>query len=296
MSIWSSFGRRWAALPSASTALSALGVSSFIQTLLDDADAATAQATLGLRSVLTGNRTYYVRTDGNNSNDGLTNTSGGAFLTIQKAIDTVAAIDMAGFTATIQVGAGTYTQALTLKSLIGGFCIIVGDETTPSNVLLNVSGSCFTGDGTVGVWHVRGVKLQATIHAIGLTDGATVKFQNVDFGACTFYHMLATGGRLIATGNYSITGAASRHVYLFAGASFQCQSRTVTLTGTPAFAVFAQATTASTMTVNGNTYSGSATGQRYNAQMNAAIQSAGGGATYFPGDVAGATATGGQYG
>jgi len=248
-----------------------------------------------VREKLTGNRTYFVRADGSDSNNGLANTSGGAFLTIQKAIDTVAAIDMAGFTATIQVGAGTYTQALTLKSLVGGFCIIVGDETTPSNVLLNVSGSCFTSDGVVGVWHVRGMKLQATTHGIGVTDGSIVKFQNLDFGACSFYHMLSTGGRLVATGNYTITGSASRHVYLFAGASFQCQSRAVTLSGSIAFAVFIQATTASSATVSGNTYSGSATGQRYNAQMNAVIQSAGGGANYFPGDAAGATATGGQY-
>ncbi|RLP21987.1 DUF1565 domain-containing protein [Mesorhizobium sp. YM1C-6-2] len=247
-----------------------------------------------IREKLTANRTIYVSTSGNDSTgDG---TSGAPFATIQRAVNVVAAIDMAGFTATISVGAGTYNEAVQLKSLVGGFCVIVGDESTPSNVIINASGSCFTGDGLVGAWHLRGMKLQATTHGIGVTDGAIVKFQNIDFGVCSFYHMLATGGRLVATGNYSITGSASRHVYLFAGASFQCQARTVTLSGSLAFAVFLQATTASTATVSGNTYSGSATGQRHNAQMNAVIQSAGGGANYFPGDAAGAVATGGQYG
>lgn len=56
MTIWSSFGKKWAALPSFSAGLSALGVSAFIQTLLDDADAATARTTLGAVG-LTGNET-----------------------------------------------------------------------------------------------------------------------------------------------------------------------------------------------------------------------------------------------
>jgi hypothetical protein len=37
---------------------------------------------------------YYVRTDGNNSNNGLTNTSSGAWLTLQKAADTMVAGDI----------------------------------------------------------------------------------------------------------------------------------------------------------------------------------------------------------
>ena len=61
------------------------------------------------REVLTANRTYYVRTDGSDSNDGLANTAGGAFLTIQKAINIVSALDIGTYTVTMQVGAGTYT-------------------------------------------------------------------------------------------------------------------------------------------------------------------------------------------
>ncbi len=50
--------------------------------------------------------TYYVRTDGNNSNTGLANTSGGAWLTIQKAATTMTSGD------SVQVQAGTYNERI----------------------------------------------------------------------------------------------------------------------------------------------------------------------------------------
>ena len=67
-----------------------------------------------VRPRLTANRTYYVRTDGSDSNDGLTDLPGGAFLTIQKAVEAVAALDLSTYNVTIQVGAGTYPGTITL--------------------------------------------------------------------------------------------------------------------------------------------------------------------------------------
>jgi hypothetical protein len=53
MIVWSTFGRRLVALPGISSLFTVLGVSAYIQTLLNDADAATARATLGLGTLET---------------------------------------------------------------------------------------------------------------------------------------------------------------------------------------------------------------------------------------------------
>src|SRR5262249_34509389 len=58
------------------------------------------------RPRLTGNTTYYVRTDGNDGNDGLTNTAGGAFLTVQAAFNKLMAVDCNGYPVTIQAADG----------------------------------------------------------------------------------------------------------------------------------------------------------------------------------------------
>jgi hypothetical protein len=252
------------------------------------------------REVLSANRTYYVRTDGSDGNDGLADTAGGAFLTIQKAIDVAAALDLAVFSVTIQVGAGTYTAGIVLKSYLGaGPIAIVGDETTPGNVLISAtSANCFTADTVAGKWQLKGMKLQTTTSGMGIfaANGSIVEFQNIDFGAAAAHHMYA-GGRaaLTATGNYAVTGGANSHMNANFGGFISVSGRTVTLTGTPAFTYFAYCTDGSGMYLFSNTYSGAATGIRYAVSMLSYIDTLGGGATYLPGDAAGSEATNGKY-
>jgi hypothetical protein len=262
------------------------------------ADGSAADIPLGVagsgggRDTLTEARTYYVATTGSDSNDGLS--SGSPFATIQKAVDVVCSLDLSIYQATIQLADGTYTAGATLKSYVGALPpIIQGNATTPANVVLNVTGTCVTADG--GSWAITNCKLQATSMGLRANIGASIFFSGVNFGAC-FIHVFAAGGFLEATGNYAISGAAIRHISCGFGGRFFAANMTLTITGTPAFSdAFAYVEETSVCYIYSMTFSGSATGKRYNVRTNALLQTYGGGSTYLPGNVSGTTATGGQY-
>lgn len=253
------------------------------------------------REVLTANRTYYVRTDGSNSNNGLANTAGGAFLTLQKAWDTILGLDLGGFDVTIQVADGTYTNGiLTTKGPIGGNALINGNATTPGNVIVSkTAGDCFNFSAPCRV-ELRNLETRTTTSGdcVAASYGALVVIGvGLRFGACAAAHMRSSSGGFIQNfaANYSIVGGAAHHMFGASG-KFIMAGSTVTLTGTPAFsAAFAAIQEQSSLMAYSGTYSGSATGLRYFVSMNSIIQTYGGGASYLPGSTAGSTATGGQY-
>jgi hypothetical protein len=252
------------------------------------------------REVLTANRTYYVATTGNNSNNGLT--AGTPFLTTQKAIDVCAAtLDFAGYTVTIQIADGTYTSGTSIKAMVGmaspASLVVQGNATTPANVLINVSGGIpFTVSGPQTQCYIKNLKVQGSI-AFNVLFG-TLYWSGVVFGACSAYHFNANKALIMfqGSGGYTIAGGAATHLYATSGSLFWCEGvGTVTLSGTPAFTTFVIADNTTNVRINGNTYSGGATGSRYSVSANAVIFTNGGGATYLPGNTAGAASTGGLY-
>jgi len=253
------------------------------------------------RERLTAARTYYVRTDGSDSNTGLANTSGGAFLTIQKAVDVVAgSLDLGGYAVTIQIADGTYTGATSLKALTGGGSVTIqGNSGTPANVVVSTtSGHGFTqAPGAWGAYTVKDLKIQTTTSGFGLVvsgSGSLLLINNVVFGACASGHMYVDkDGNITASGNYTIAGAAPVHFQIATGGSVACNSKVITITGTPAFSTaYLYATTCGMASLGSTTYSGSATGVRYTIALNAVADTAG---ATLPGGTAGSTATGGQY-
>lgn len=252
------------------------------------------------RERLTANRTYYVRTDGNDSNTGLVDSAAGAFLTIQAAVNAYQELDCNGYDVTIQVRDGTYTGGALISARVGGGNLnITGNTSTPSNCIISVTATnCIYAYGhpSGSVITVSGFKLQTTSSGSGLSSeyGAFVKYTNIEFGACATSHMICTSGaRLECSGNYTISGGAAFH-WLCSGARVVCNSKTITITGTPAFSYFCVSYYSGVVEAQGDTFNGSATGTKYYAYLNGMINTVGG-PNYLPGSVGGSTVSGGQY-
>jgi len=264
----------------------------------------------GPREMLTANRTYYVRTDGSDSNSGLSNTSGGAFLTIQKAIDTIAnTIDLGGYNVTIQVAAGTYTGAVTVSApwVGAGNVTLLGDTTTPSNVLLSVTGAAIVVGVQPGTTQgansarlfVGGFKIVATLQAIVANEGSlTNVIGKMEYGACGTHLLAQRFSSIYINADYTISGNATLHWSGSTNGSIVCTSRTITLSGSPVFSGgFAKCARQSRIVCSSNTFSG-ATGSsslRYALVTMGLIDTGGAGATYLPGDSAGSNDGTGVY-
>lgn len=277
------------------------------------ADGAPSGTDAIVREVLTAARTYYVRTDGNDSNTGLADTSTGAFLTIAGAYAALClSIDFGGQTVTLTLGDGTtWTEQVSLPGPWsgGGEFVFDGNGKT-----LSVTGAADATGSVVyiactlpGRFTVQNVTLQAAGTAgsaiwhtgVGTVDvGASVIFSTVPV-AGNARHMLAqgTGAYIESQDNYTVSGSAYNHVCALAGGNIGLYFNTVTLNTTPSWSnAAASALDAGIVNSFGTTFSGTSSGVRYTVIMNGVVDTFGSGANYFPGNQAGTTATGGQYG
>ena len=250
------------------------------------------------REVLTADRTYYVATTGSDSNDGLT--SGTPFLTIQKAISTIGMIDISIYTVIIQLANGTYTSGVNIGSAwIGsGTVVLKGDTAIPSNVTISTTGNTIY-VGNQGRLTIQGAKIASSGASgiVSFSNSDVTVSTGVEFGVCSFAHMYAVQAGIITNIgiNYTISGDAIAHYLTESNGIIKFAGQTVTLSGTRAFAIFASASRMGLIETFGQTYSGTATGTRYNISGNSVCFTNSGGASYFPGSVAGSTVTGGQY-
>lgn len=278
----------------------------------DTSVATTAFVTGAIREKLTANRGYFVRTDGSDSNTGLVNSAGGAFLTIQKAIDVAAALDMSIFNVTINVAAGTY-GAITLKSFLGaGTIILNGDNVTPTNCVIgNTTGIIVTMGSVIGRYTIQGFHIKSTnSNAINVSGASILFLANCRYEAANIHISATTMAQVtknvttIASGNagHSTTGAYNLHIYAETQAFVRDAGhdnvtfRPLTIIGTPAQGQgYILTLQGATVISNGNVWSGTATGVRATVQSLSYVFGNGAGAagTYFPGNGSNFVVTGG---
>jgi hypothetical protein len=256
-------------------------------------DRATGRASFpggGVRELLTTNRTYYVRTDGSDSNNGLSNSAGGAFLTIQKAANVIGALDASIYNVTISIGAGTFSEDVKLPAVLGSGVYTLTGAGVASTTIKSIE---FLPRST---WKYNNVKLSGGVSLIILGAFSNVRADGpTEYGTATDDHirMVDAMASWIAESNYTISGGAARHWRIDDGGMIFVYGRTVTLTGTPNFSDrFARAVYGSKIIAGSMTFSGSATGSRYVVSTNGTIGTDGGGANYLPGNAAGYADTG----
>lgn len=254
----------------------------------------------GGREVLTADRNYYVRTDGNDSNTGLENTAGGAFLTIQKAVDVVCSLDTSIYQVYIYVGSGTYYKTVNFKPTVGAKVPqIIGDSATPQNVVISGTNAPALQTLNGGSWSVEGVTIQAS--GTGSWDGANVTYgylrlMNIRIGSCRSGIRLHSQALVNVIGILRVFGNPQIVVNLTNNSTCTFFPTEIICESTPVFNYFASVNSSSAMQVNGSLIvTGTATGARYSVNTNGAIVTFTGNVNLLPGSTAGTTATGGQY-
>lgn len=264
------------------------------------------------REKLTANRSYFVATTGSDSNDGLT--AGSPFLTPQKAMDVIKTLDVSTFTVTVNISDGTYTGGVNIYPWVGSGTIkFVGNSGTPANVVMScTSRNCFdhiTGP-LPGIFEINGMKLQTTTSGFGINAAqpGRIQYTNIDFGASGggVDIVVQNQGFVTGYGNNKISNGKAIHAFT---TTFGLLVWTMSdVGGTIAYDCTANPNFTFTFLYCSGTggvnapspafsYTGAPTGSRFIVNSVSNINVNGGGANYFPGNVAGTAdaATFGHY-
>lgn len=232
--------------------------------------------------------TLYVRADGSDSNSGLADSAGGAFLTLEYAVrEALNFYDGAN----ISVGAGTfdagYASAVTGSVTISGAGVgltTIGGIVAQSGQQISVSGCRIT--------TVSGTGLDA------YGAGAVLSAYGIDLGACNYSHVRASAGGVVDISDYVVSGGGGAHIRAESFGRVVCGG-VATLAANIALAdAWAVCDGLGYINFDGGSIDldgHTVTGKRYDIQACSVCNTYGGGASFLPGSVAGTTASGGQY-
>lgn len=257
------------------------------------------------REQLTADRSYFVRPDGNDANNGLTNDHAGAFLTIGRAMQVLATLDCAFYNVKVSVADGTYNEQVVLPQMLGsGTFTLEGNTTTWSNCIitqgLNTPTVRFTGLN----WRVGGFRINNTFvggdqnPAVQCDANSSGGVYSIDFGANngSCGHIFCVGGSLDVSYDYTVSGdSTSFFLQAYGAGSHVFFYGNVTAIGTRNFNGFVGALDLAEIEGCCGTFTGIFTGQRYVSVSNSVIETFGSGPNYFPGNAPGVTDGEGLY-
>lgn len=251
---------------------------------------------------------YYVRTDGDDDNDGLANTAARAFKTIQAAVDYLYHIkrdhnqNSAGVSVKINIADGTYSEVVKLRTMAAFESVrIIGNVSTPANVVISGTTDAINGTKPVSTtYSIESCKLTAAAGScIRAEAGTQISFTGVNFGSATVAHIqVNAGGTVLCAGSYSISGGGALHGYATNGGIIDYGAATITATVT-ANVTFSNATIklaglavahidSTKVTWSLGVYT--VTGKRYALSGLSVLDLNSGGGSYIPGSIAGTTA------
>lgn len=249
------------------------------------------------RLVLTADTTFYVSTTGSDTTG--SGTSGAPWATVQKAVDYITGyIDPSQYQVTIKLADGTYTVTSTIFLRPNSFAkppIILGNTSTPANVVVSLSGG---GDlwqmAYGGAWIIKALKYTATSGNGTYVKAGSLILDNCVLGACAANTVFALlNGAITVQGGTTITGTHSVNVFVTRlGGNIYIAAQNITFSSATCTLVYLFS---GTIYALGLTFTGTFTGQRYSVNGNGVLETGGSGVNYFPGTIAGATTTGGQY-
>ena len=190
------------------------------------------------REVLAANRTYYVRSDGSDSNTGLLNNAGGAFRTPQKAWDATAALDMSIYGVTISISNEVYTTGVTISALpLGGAGVTV--QGAGSTTAIEIAGGyCFNISAPVKL-SLNTLRLKTTTagHSLFVDHAGTVVTLggNMVWDSAGWHQICVLAGKVTSIGCI-IKGSAWTHVNCQGPAAYYTSGAiTITVNNAPNF-------------------------------------------------------------
>lgn len=273
-----------------------------LQVILEFDGTAWAEA-LFVRQVSVG-PTIYVRTDGNDANDGSANDSAHAFATIRAAhAFGIRSYFLVGQTLTIQMGnAGTYAAPGGMNCASADV-VVRGDPANPASYVISGSpanpaeGMISTANGSLTLNGVALANTTAGVASVAAGGLGSVAVTNVRFSTTAGVPTLlgaSTGGRINIQAGCVIGGNADNMLSVTTGGSIAITSN-VTVDAGLTFSIVALANTLGQIYATGSfSFIGSVVGQRYLSTNNSVIN-VGGSSTFFPGSTSGVTSNGGLY-